>query len=407
MSQLYIRQQRYDALWKNLMGEPRLLQVVVGPRQVGKTTIAKQLLEHWLGPKLYETADQPHTPGTDWITHHWEKARQQTMTAGQEGLLVLDEIQKIPHWSEIVKKLADEDRFNNTHLRVLLLGSSALLFQRGLTESLAGRFELHRHVHWSFKECHDYFGLSLEEYFLFGGYPGALLLRKDPIRWSHYIRDTLIETVIGKDMLLMSPVQKPALLRQTFGIACMHPAEILSYQKMIGQLSDAGNATTIAHYFDLLSAAFLIAPLSRWSGSRIRQKASSPKIIVRDNSLSNALAFPQLYPDQIDARWRGRLVENSVGAALVSLADQQGSDIFYWRERSDEVDYVIRFGRRLMAMEVKSGENHQPLKGLSVFKRHFKDAELIVIGGPEQQEKSIKHFHLLEFFQNPLIIFQD
>ena len=399
----FIRKHLFDELWEALHRKPQLLQVVLGPRQVGKTTLAKQVMKQWLGPKIYETADAPNIPVSEWIEHHWQRARRESLDSKRTGLLILDEVQKIPGWSEVVKKLADQDKAKKIRLRVLILGSSALLVQRGLTESLAGRFELHRHLQWSYKECRECFGLSLQEYFIFGGYPGALPLRKDTLRWGRYIRDTLIETVVGKDVLLMSPVQKPALLRQVFGMACAHPAEILSYQKMIGQLSDAGNTVTIAHYFHLLAAAFLIAPLSKWSGSHIRQKGSTPKIVLRDASLVNALMFPALKRSEIDFAWMGRLTENAVGAALVALAEQNGAEIFYWRERSDEVDYVVRFGKKLLAIEVKSGKNSFETNGMRLFKKYYPETQCVLIGNskPLSLSDSIRYLNLKDFFNNP------
>jgi predicted AAA+ superfamily ATPase len=241
----FVRNDLFEALWNSLQGEAFFIQAVAGPRQVGKTTLVLEIVDRWRGPKLYETADQPAPPDVHWIVAQWEKARA-LMKGKRDGLLVLDEVQKIPRWTEAVKKLWDEDRRGKIRLRVVLLGSSALLVQRGLTESLTGRFELHRHPHWSFAECHACFGINLEDYLVFGGYPGGLVLRRDPVRWGRYIRDAVIETVLGKDVLLLSPVQKPALLRQTFGMACAHPAEVLSFQKMVGQLTDAGNTVTIA-----------------------------------------------------------------------------------------------------------------------------------------------------------------
>ncbi|MBI4370240.1 MAG: ATP-binding protein [Elusimicrobia bacterium] len=393
---LYIREPLFDTLWNALSGDPNLLQVVTGPRQVGKTTIALQVHERWRGQKVYESADQPYTPDAEWISTHWKNARHLPLKAGEGTLLILDEVQKIPRWSEVVKVLVDEDRRARARLRVLLLGSSALLVQRGLTESLAGRFELHRHMQWSFKECRECFGLGLNDFLVFGGYPGALALRKDPVRWSRFVRDSLIETVIGKDVLLMSPVQKPALLRQAFGMACAHPAEIMSYQKMLGQLADAGNTVTIAHYFQLLAAAYLMSPLQRWSGSRIRQRGSIPKIILRDNSLVTALAPGAMKDGKLDAAWRGRLVENAVGAALLASAESEGSEVFYWRDRKDEVDFVLRRGEELVGIEVKSGQQASALAGAAQFKRRFPKSRLVVIGevntGGDYEQVSLEIF---------------
>jgi uncharacterized protein len=398
----YVREPLFDALWNALKGEPRLLQVVTGPRQVGKTTIALQVHERWRGQKVYESADRPHTPGAEWISTHWNDARSLPPKAGEDTLLILDEVQKIPRWSEAVKALVDEDRRSRARLRVLLLGSSALLVQRGLTESLAGRFELHRHTQWSFRECRECFGLALDDYLVFGGYPGALALRKDPARWARFIRDSLIETVIGKDVLLMSPVQKPALLRQAFGMACAHPAEIMSYQKMLGQLSDAGNTVTIAHYFQLLAAAYLMAPLQRWSGSRLRQRGSIPKIILRDNSLVTALTSTIVEGGRLAPAWRGRLVENAVGSALLSLAESEGGEVFYWRDRQDEVDFVLKRGQELLGIEVKSGQSEGGEAGMEHFRRRYPKARMLLVGG-EMPAPEIQHVSLEDFFEGKKI----
>ncbi len=379
------------------------IQVISGPRQVGKTTLALHLKDAWLGPALYEAADKPAIPSTAWIEGHWNTAR--AMAAKDKSvLLILDEVQKITGWSEMVKKLVDEDKRNKTRIKILLLGSSALLVQRGLSESLTGRFELHRFPHWAYSECHECFGSTLEDYLVFGGYPGAIPLNGDYARWGRYIRDSIVETVVGKDVLLMSPVQKPALLRQALGMACAHPAQILSFQKMMGQLSDAGNTTTIAHYLHLLSAAYLLTTLQRWSGNKIRQRGSIPKIILRDNSLANAMTFPSGGEDLRNPAWRGRLVENAVGAALVTLSEQSGGELFYWRERDEEVDYVFKIGRKVIAIEVKSG-NISKTEALYAFLARNKDAKGVVIGD-FQGQKGISTLGLEDFFKNPERILQ-
>lgn len=337
----YLRKSLFNALRKGLKGEPRLLQVITGPRQVGKTTLALQAYDNWAGPKLYKTTDLPNIPTVDWIMTQWEEGRSLCQKRRRETLLVLDEIQKIPRWSEVVKKMFDEDKRSRRPIRVVLLGSSSLLMQKGLTESLAGRFEIHRHNHWSFSECKEYFNLKLEDYLYFGGYPGAIPLRRDEPRWARYIRDSLIETVLSKDVILMSPITKPALLRQVFGLCLVHPAEIVSYQKMIGQLQDAGNTTTIASYIRLLSNAFLLAPLEKYSGSKIRQRGSMPKILVLDNALISATTgrgFKTIFKDKI--AW-GRMVENAVGARLYPILQELGGALFYWRDRNYEVDYIV------------------------------------------------------------------
>lgn len=405
MTTRYVRRDLFDDIWKRLRPSPWFVQVITGPRQVGKTTLALQLTERWKGPAIYATADRPDTPERAWIAARWEEARRAGGGTASTTvvLLVLDEIQKIPGWSGTIKALWDEDRRKKTHVRAVILGSSALLVQRGLTESLAGRFELYRHSHWTWKECHDAFRLSLEEYFVFGGYPGGLAIRHDRERWRRYLRDAVIETVIGKDVLLMSPVQKPALLRQAWGIAAAHPAEMISYQNFLGQLADAGNATTVAHHLHLLAAAYLLAPLSRWSGSRLRLKASSPKLIIRDNGVANAMVAPPLQAGRLIQPRRGRLVENAVGATLVNLAEREGGEVLYWRDRDAEVDFVVTIGSRVIAIEVKSGESRVQTGGLSAFMRRWPAAVPIVLRGGKIPGDS-GTIPLDEFFLNPSLI---
>ncbi len=316
--------------------------------------------------------------------------------------MVLDEVQKIPRWSEITKRLVDEDKRRNRKLRVVLLGSSALLMQRGLSESLAGRFELHRHPHWSFAECREYFHLRLEEYIYFGGYPGALALRKDEARWAKFVRDSLIESVLSKDVLLISPVEKPALLRQLFGLATAHPAQIVSYQKMLGTLQDAGNTTTVASYLRLLSHAFLMLPLERFSGSRIKQRGSTPKIIVLDNALVTAMAGGSFKAAKKDPSLWGRLVENAVGAQLYWSTQEDGGELMYWRDRQEEVDFVIAQGRHTTAVEVKSGKTSGSEGSLATFQRRYRGSQGILISGghlfSDKKENSKTCIALDQFF---------
>lgn len=397
----YIRQNLYDELVGMLKDKANLIQVIIGPRQVGKTTLALQLLQRWKGPKLYETADQPGTPSLHWLENVWQQARVLPVQKGVSSLLIIDEIQKIPHWSDLVKKLFDEDKIVKQNLRVVLLGSSSLLVQKGLQESLAGRFELHRHYQWSYNECREAFGLTLKEFLFFGGYPGGLAIRKDPIRWARYIRDSLIETVLAKDILLMSPISKPALLRQSFSLATSHPAQILSYQKMLGTLTDAGNVTTIASYLKLLSAAFLVLPLERYSGTVIKKRGSIPKIIIFDNALISAMN--NLTKDDVtaDPTLRGRLVENIVGAKIWTTVEKQGGELFYWRERDREVDFVVQIGRKILAIEVKSGEIKKRPDGLEYFLKKYPGASgLVICDLKEKSSSEISHVDLENFLLN-------
>ncbi|OGI18505.1 MAG: hypothetical protein A3B68_07100 [Candidatus Melainabacteria bacterium RIFCSPHIGHO2_02_FULL_34_12] len=404
----YIRQSLFNELLQSINTKQNLIQAIVGPRQVGKTTLVLQLFRRWKGPRLYESADELSTPNTEWISTQWNKIRDKSANKKSKSLIILDEIHKIPRWSEAVKKLFDEDHRTNFNIRVILLGSAALLMQRGLTESLSGRFELHRHNHWSFKECNECFKISLEEYLYFGGYPGALLMRKNEERWARYIRDSLIETVLSKDLLLLSPITKPVLLRQAFSLATSYPAQILSYQKMLGTLQDAGNTTTIASYLQLLSKAFLLALLERWSGTKIKQKGSTPKIIVLDNGIISSMSGSDFKSTIKDKTTWGRFLENAVGSKLYSLAMNSGGELFYWKERDYEVDYILKLGNKIYAIEVKSGISKKLPAALSIFKKRYGTASLITISNSKtQKSEPVSNINIEDFFRNPKLIFNN
>jgi predicted AAA+ superfamily ATPase len=302
--------------------------------------------------------------------------------AGKTGaVLALDEAQKIPRWSETVKRLWDEDSRARRTLKVVLLGSSPLLMQHGLTESLAGRFEVVHVPHWSYAEMRATFGFSLEDYLYFGGYPGAASLIKDPTRWRRYILDALIETTIARDVLLMARVDKPALLRRLFELGCRYSGQSLSYTKMLGQLQDAGNTTTLANYLDLLGGAGMLTGLQKFAGKAVRQRGSSPKLQVMNTALMTAQSGLSPQEARADREFRGRLVESAVGAHLANAAANGVCELFYWREQNREVDFVIRSGRTVVAIEVKSGRAPDAFSGLTAFAEAFKPKRTLLVGG--------------------------
>jgi hypothetical protein len=364
------------------LAEPRRhIHVVAGPRQVGKSTLVQQVVETSALPVRSASADEPTLRGPEWIAQQWQAARDTAAAAGKSGaLLVLDEIQKIPGWSESVKRLWDEDTRKRLPLKVVLLGSAPLLVAQGLTESLAGRFELLRLPHWSFAEMRAAFGFSLDQYLFYGGYPGAAPLIRQPQRWARYVADSLIETSISRDVLLLNRVDKPALLRRLFELACRYSGQVLSYTKMLGQLHDAGNATTLAHYLDLLGGAGLVVGLQKYAGDAARSRGSSPKLQVLNTALLTAPSGLTLIEARSDGEFWGRLVESAVGAHLANAAAAGQCALFYWRERGHEVDFIVKAGRRLAAIEVKSGRAPQAHRGTAAFTAAFKPQRSLLVG---------------------------
>ncbi len=364
------------------LGEPRrFLQVITGPRQVGKTTLVRQVFASRDQPQLFASADEPMLRDAAWLRAQWDAARLIARDSDSQAILALDEIQKITGWSETVKRLWDEDTASGVPLQVVLLGSAPLIVQGGLAESLAGRFEQLRLPHWSFTEMRTAFGFSLEDYLYFGGYPGAVSLAGDAERWRRYVLDALIETTISRDVLLMTRVDKPALLRRLFELGCRYSGQILSYNKMLGQLQDAGNTTTLAHYFDLLSGVWMITGLSKFAGQAVRRRGSSPKLQVLNTALATAQSGLLPAETRSDGELWGRLTESAVGAHLANAAAAGRCELSYWRDRNREVDFVVRSGRRLVAIEVKSSRASTARPGLAAFSDAFSPQRTLLVGG--------------------------
>jgi predicted AAA+ superfamily ATPase len=366
-----------DTLIARLQAPSRFLQVLAGPRQVGKTTLARQAMAAFAGASHYASADLPAAPDAGWIEQQWRVARMLAATA--PALLVLDEVHKVPRWSEVVKMLWDEDGIAAHPLHVVLLGSSQFLMQQGLGESLAGRFELIRLPHWSFAEMREAFGWEVDRFVFFGGYPGAAVLADDEFRWKSYVLDAIIEPTLSRDVLQLARIDKPALLRRLFVLGCAYSGQILSYQKMIGQLQDAGNTTTLAHYLSLLGAAWMLTGLDKLAGDTARSRAGSPKLQVLNTALLAAQRTESFAAARQDGELWGRLVESAVGAHLLNTA-APGMNVSYWRERNHEVDFVIAYGGKLIGVEVKSGRNKGALAGLERFTQSFNAQPGLMVG---------------------------
>lgn len=366
---------------KSRMEEPRkFIQVILGPRQVGKTTMMNQLLSQLPIPYTNESADAISATNSAWLMQAWETARLKMKASGaSEYLLVIDEIQKIDNWSEVVKQQWDKDTREKVNIKVILLGSSRLLIQKGLTESLAGRFETFYLGHWSFAEMEAAFGWSIEQYIYFGGYPGSATLINDEERWKNYIKDSLIETSISKDILMLTRIDKPALLKRLFELGCLYSGQILSYTKIIGQLQDAGNTTTLANYLKLLSDCGLLGGLEKYAGSVIRQRSSSPKFQVYNNALLTSQNDETYSTTIVNPKLWGRLVESSVGAHLLNHAVSERYNLYYWREGNNEVDFILEKGNKVIGLEVKSGASAEN-EGMAIFNEKFHPAKVLLVG---------------------------
>jgi len=363
------------------MNEPRkFIQVLAGPRQVGKSTLIDQVLEECTLPHYLYNADGVDENDTDWIRRVWESARTQMDTRQQtEAILVIDEIQKIKRWSEIVKREWDADSRNRRQLKLFLLGSSRLMLRKGLTESLAGRFELIRLGHWTLQEMEDAFGLTLDEWIYYGGYPGSASLIKDMRRWRKYIKESMVAPAIEKDIIMTSNIYKPALMKQLFELGCSYSAELLSLTKTLGQLQDAGNVTTLSSYLNILNQCNLLAGLQKYANDDARRYQSVPKFQVYNNALLTAYRGTTYDKDRIDSQIWGRWVESAVGGYLLGGAEDGGYKVYYWRERSDEVDYIVASQGTAIALEVKSGRRGMN-SGLPKFCESFHPKRALVIG---------------------------
>lgn len=369
-----------QSLRKRLAEPRKFIQVLVGPRQVGKTTLVTQLTDQLKGGFLFVSADAVTAAGAAWVEQQWDLARLQMKREDRASfLLIIDEIQKVDNWSEVIKKCWDADTRNKLDLKLIILGSSRLLIQQGLTESLAGRFEITYMGHWSFAEMEKAFGWNPDQYVWFGGYPGSADLINDERRWKDYIRHALIETSISKDILMLTRIDKPALMKNLFELGCQYSGQILSFTKIMGQLADAGNTTTLSHYLSLLDTAGLLAGLEKYAKDIIRKRSSSPKFQVHNTALISGQRTETFQDILNDHETWGRLVESAVGAHLLNYAHQEDMSLHYWRERNDEMDFVITQKGKTIGIEVKSSVTRSA-SGMSAFQQKYNPHKVILVG---------------------------
>lgn len=375
-----LKRKQYKELSDRIL-EPRdKIQVISGPRQVGKSTMVKQVLAETTIPHLSVSADGVDKENTRWIGEIWESARaKMQINKLREYLLVIDEVHKINNWSEEVKKQWDADTRNDINLKVVLLGSSRLLLKDGLTESLTGRYELIRMPHWSYIEMQKAFGLSVEQYIYYGGYPGGAKLISNEVRWRRYIKDSIIAPAIAKDILMTKVIYKPELMKQLFELGCTYSSEEISLTKILGQLQDAGNVTTLANYLTTLAESQLLCGLQKYAYDNARKYNSVPKIMTYNTALLSALSGVTFEKAYTTPKVWGRWAESAVGAHILNAADEYDYKVYYWRDKNDEVDFIIEHYGQCAAIEVKSGRRTMN-EGLSVFKNKFQPKLSLIVG---------------------------
>lgn len=395
----YLRTEK-KLIQNRLENEPRrFIQVIYGPRQVGKTTLVRQVIKDLGFPHTFVAADAVAASDTIWIAQQWENARlNQKLAPHLPHLLVIDEVQKINNWSEQVKAEWDLDTQEDRDIRVILLGSSRLMLQQGLTESLAGRFEATYLGHWSYREMKEAFGLTPSEFILFGGYPGAISLKEDEDRWKNYVRDALLETSISKDILMLTRVDKPALMKRLFEIGSLYSGQVLSFTKVMGQLADAGNTTTLANYLELLNEAGLLSGIEKYSPNLVRKRSSSPKFMVHNTAIMSGLSNEAHDTLLVDPKAWGRWVESALGAHLINQSFKNKKlKIYYWREGNNEVDFVVEFKKRIIALEVKTSKVGS-LTGMNAFSKNFHPEKSLVVGTGGIPREEFLQLDVLDLF---------
>lgn len=399
--------------------DPPLILAVTGPRQSGKTTLVRQALRRLRGmgqhtryialddpdaargsplsgPNAVVLPPPPHD--LDWLVSTWRRARRDAETRDRGSVLVLDEIQHVQNWSSAVKGLWDADRREGRPLRVVTLGSAPWRLLTGMGESLAGRFMTFPVRHWSLREMAEAFDVSLEEYVFFGAYPGAMQYMHDLQSWRSYLAYSIIAPIFERDILGLTRVDRPSLMRQLVDLAPEYSGQIVTYEHLAGRLRSGGSPTTLAHYLDLLSAAGIMTRLSKYAGSAVRRAASNPKLLVLNTALMTALSGYSFEEARNDRTFWGRIIETVVGAHLHNTLET-AMHLTYWRDDPREVDFVLFQGPRVLGIEVKTDRWRGSLSGLSAFKKRFPKARTLLVGG--QSGVRANQVPLNEFLSEP------
>ncbi len=355
------------------------IQVILGPRQIGKTTGVLEFANK-VDRAIYFTADGILSGQSSWVESCFQQAIRESK------ILIIDEIQKIVNWSEIIKKIWDESKINKNGLECILLGSSSLEINRGLTESLLGRYELINVPHWSYSESKELSGLTVNEYLVYGGYPGSYEFIDDFDRWSHYLTTSIVDNVITKDILLYQTVRNVSLFKQAFDIISHYPSHEISYNKLLGQIQDKGNIDIVKHYLNLYQGAFLIDVLEKYSVKPIKRKTSSPKILHRCPAFYGRLLGKRIIDE---SQLKGHAFETLIGNILKNTFRK----IYYWREGNYEVDFVFKYLGQEYGIEVKSGRRKSE-KSKERFLKSFPEAKYFWIGTNdfESFERNPKEF---------------
>jgi predicted AAA+ superfamily ATPase len=374
---MHVQRDFEKILLNRLKERPRFIQVLLGPRQVGKTSGVLNVLENNFSEKKYNYfLIEESFYEKDWFLNQIQKAIE-----SNKKIIVLDEIQKLDHWSEAIKLIWDRLKHQKKQIHFVLLGSSSLKLTLGLSESLSGRFEMIPCYHWSYHESKHGFKLSFEQYHKMGGYPGSYPLIKDEHRFKSYIINSIFETSVQNDILRFAHVKKPALFRQTFQMICQFPAQVVSYNKLLGQLQDLGNVDQVKYYLDLYAQAYFINLIPKWTRSPL-SRATSPKIIIGANVFPFFLSENQNHTEE----FLGHLFENLVGNQLC----QAFETVYYWAEGAFELDFIVLNKGTIYGIEVKS--QRRKAKSLIQFRKKFHEAYTCII--------TLENY--LEFEQNPM-----